>query len=108
MIYFLIFPLWLAGLAGCGILALFRPLRVASLYLALSGTLAVWLSFALSTLALVAPSLLGLDPDNDWAGWLLIGGYLAGLGIGGALGLVLGALLARRLTKGRPILSPPN
>ena len=105
MIYFLIFPLWLAGLVFCGALALFRPARVASAYLALMGTLAVWLSFVLSTLALIAPGWLGLQADNAWAGWVLAGGYLAGMATGGGLGLLLGALIAHRLTRGRPIIS---
>ncbi|MDP1911780.1 hypothetical protein [Brevundimonas sp.] len=107
MIYFLILPLWILGLLGCGFLALFKPVRVLAAYLALMGTVGVWLSFALSTLALVAPAWIDLPFDSSVGGILLIGGYLAGMAGGGILGTVLGALLARKLTGKRPIISRP-
>ncbi|MDP1778047.1 MAG: hypothetical protein Q8K90_05505 [Brevundimonas sp.] len=107
MIYFLILPLWILGLLGCGLLALFKPVRVLAAYLALMGTAGVWLSLALSTLALVVPAWINLPSDSNVGGFLLIGGYLAGMAGGGILGAVLGALLAQKLTGKRPIISRP-
>lgn len=107
MIYFLILPLWILGLLGCGLLAIFKPMRVLAAYLALMGTTGVWLSFALSTLALVVPAWIDLPSNSNFSGMMLIGGYLAGMAGGGILGAVLGALLARKLTGKRPIISRP-
>jgi len=108
MIYFLVLPLWLLGLLGCGVLALFRPLRVLSAYLALAGTLGVWMSFALSTGAIFVPSLLHMEEGSQAGAAVFIGGYLAGMAGGGLLGAVLGLLLAHRLTRGRPIIPGRN
>ena len=107
MIYFLIVPLWILGLLGCGFLALFKPVRVLAAYLALMGTVGVWLSLALSTLVLVVPAWIDLPFDSSAGGILLIWGYMAGMAGGGILGAVLGALLARKLTGRRPIISRP-
>lgn len=62
------------------------------------------MSFAVSTLVLLLPALLGLSPDTDSGGLLLIGGYLAGMVGGGVLGVILGVFLSRRLTRGRALL----
>lgn len=100
MIYFLIFPLWLLGLAACGVMAFFRPLRILAVYLSLMGTGAAWLSLVCSLAAVIAPDMLGLTYAS---GLLFLGGYLAGMVFGGLLGAGLGAWAARRLTQGRPI-----
>ena len=103
MIYFGVFVLWLLGLLACAVLAIVRPFRVIAVYLATTGTLAAWTSFAVSTLMIFLPGFLGLNPDGDLSKFLLIGGYLAGIVGGGVLGVVLGVILARGLTRGRAL-----
>lgn len=106
MIFFLLLPLWLIGLAGCAVLAIFRPLRVMSVYCATMGTLAVWISLVLSSLALMAPGWLSLPVGNGFGGVLMIGGYVVGGGVGGLLGIALGAVIARWMTRAEPIFPP--
>jgi len=105
MIFFLLLPLWLIGLLGCAVLAIFRPLRVLAVYCATMGTLGVWMSLILSTLALMAPAWLGTPTGNGMDGVLLIGGYIVGCGVGGLVGIAAGAWIARKITKARPIFS---
>jgi hypothetical protein len=99
MIYFLIFPLWLVGLALCAALAIYKPARVLAVYLALSGSFAVILSFVTSTLIVLLPGWLGLSLNFSGAGVVVLGGYLIGMVGGGVLGAVLGAGLAWWLTR---------
>ena len=103
MIYFLIFPLWLVGLLLCGLLALFKPARVLAVYLSLTGTCAVLLSFLISTFIVWAPGAMGLTVDGAVAAIMLAGGYIVGVLGGGVAGAGLGALLAWRLTGQRAL-----
>jgi hypothetical protein len=98
MIYFLILPLWLVGLAICAGLAFFKPARVPAIYLSLAGTGAVVLSLLTSTLVL----LVWAQVADSGSGLWLAAGYITGVLGGGGAGAGLGALLAWRLTRKRP------
>ena len=103
MIYFLIIPLWLVGLAVCAVLAVFKPARVLAIYLSLSGTFAVILSLVLSTLVLVVPGPLGLTPEFFGGGLLFLAAYAVSALGGGVVGAALGAALAWRITRKPPV-----
>lgn len=104
MIYFLILPLWLVGLAVCAALAFFKPTRVLAIYLSMGGTGAVLTSLLVSTLVVMAPAGFGRPIEGAGAALLLMAGYLIGVVGGGVAGAGLGVLLAWRLTgKGRLI-----
>ena len=107
MIFFLIIPLWLIGLAVCALLAFFKPTRLLAIYLSLGGTGAVLLSFVISTLAMMAPAWLGQPLEGAGSAILLVAGYAVGVLGGGAAGAALGVLLAWRLTRKRTLTQAP-
>jgi hypothetical protein len=98
MPFFFILPIWLlcvvVGLALC----FFKQFRFLSSYLVLSSTGGLILSFALSTFLLwLGPRF--LSNASGWAGLILIAAYLAGIAIGGFVGIIAGLLAARRINK---------
>ena len=98
MPFFLIVPIWLlcvvAGLGFC----FSRQFRFLSFYLVLSSTGGVLLSFALSTLVLwIGPRL--VSSASGWAKLILIAAYVAGIAIGGLVGMLAGFLIARKINQ---------
>lgn len=92
MPFFFIVPLW-AVAATVGVVLLFvRQLRSTGIYVLLSSTGGLLVSFLLSTCVLILlPKLLNAPALR----WLLIVGYLGAIPVGGLGGIVLGFFLAR-------------
>jgi hypothetical protein len=91
MPFFFILPLWLVCLL-LGIVLLFLPkLRFLSAHILLGSTIGLLLSFGLSTLALI------LLAKTAVSGWVVLIGYLAGIGFGGAIGIAVGIFAAKKL-----------
>src|SRR4029450_1297455 len=100
MPFIFIVPVWILCIAiGFGML-LFTHLRHLCAYLIAGSTFGLIVSFLLSTaVLLIFPRFddsIGLHDAGLLGGVVLIGGYIAGIAIGGALGLVAGAVLARK------------
>ena len=95
MPFFLIIPLWLGVLAIAAGLALLRRTRVLALYVAVSSTSALVFSMLISTAVIVALAKISsyAAPAPSWAGWVILGGYGAGILVGGLIGALLGVLL---------------
>ncbi len=95
MPFFLIIPLWLGVLAIAAGLALVRRTRVLSLYIAVSSTSALLFSMLISTALIIALAKISsyAAPAPSWAGWVMLGGYGAGIVIGGLTGALLGVFL---------------
>jgi hypothetical protein len=99
MPFFVIVPIWLfcvvVGLALC----FFRQFRFLSSYVFLGSTGGLILSFALSTFLLwIGPRLIS-SSTSGWAGVILIVAYLAGIAIGGLVGIIAGFLTARKINQ---------
>jgi hypothetical protein len=95
MPYFFIAPFWLLCIVA-GVVLLFLPrLRFLSAYFLLGSTAGLLCSVALSTALLVLlPKIL---PSAPASGYVLLAGYLGGIGVGGLIGIGLGLLAARKL-----------
>lgn len=95
MPFFLIIPVWLGVLAIAAGLAFVRRTRVLSLYVAVSSTSALVFSMLISTAVIVGLAKVSsyATPAPSWAGWVMLGGYGAGIVIGGLIGALLGVLL---------------
>jgi len=98
MPFFLIVPIWLlcvvAGLALC----FSRQFRFLSFYLVLGSTGGLILAFALSTFVLrLGPRL--VSSASGWVNLILIAVYIAGVAIGGLVGMLAGFLMARKINQ---------
>ena len=93
MPFFFIVPIWLLCVAIGLALCFFRQFRFLSSYLVLSSTSGLILSLALSTFLLwIGPRF--LSNASGWTGLILIAAYLAGIVIGGLVGIIAGFLVA--------------
>ncbi|CAN7205164.1 hypothetical protein [Brevundimonas sp. LjRoot202] len=101
----MIFSFIPAGLLGmCGVLALFRSTRVIAAYLASLVTCSIALAVVFGAAGLVGAWLLYPYPDGGDGQGLTAGLWaLAAAAVGGIAGLVVGAAVAHRLTRGRPL-----
>ena len=96
MPFFFILPLW-ALVAVIGIVLLFLPrFRSTGVYVLVSSTGGLLLSFFLSTCVLMLVPRLQITATSRW---LLIFGYLGAILFGGLAGIVLGFLLARPIVR---------
>jgi hypothetical protein len=96
MPFFFIVPLW-ALAATVGVVLLFvRQLRSTGIYVLVSSTGGLLLSFLLSTCVLI---LLPKLPDAPAVRWLLVIGYLGAIPVGGLAGIVLGFFVARLMVR---------
>jgi hypothetical protein len=97
MPFFFIFPLWLLLVLLAVPLFFSRSVRFLGAYVVIASTLAVLISFALSTLVLAGvPRFL---PPSRFSGVILVGLYVFSILGGGGAGLLLGIVLAHRLNK---------
>jgi hypothetical protein len=96
MPFFFIVPLWIVCIVA-GVAFLFSArFRFLSIYILLGSTAGLFLSFLLSLLFLfVAAKLVGGTP----VAWIALLAYLAGIPIGGAVGIIGGAILARKINR---------
>ena len=86
-------PVWMSFVL-LGVAVLFLPrFRFLSAHLILSSTLGLVFSFGMSTMALI------LLPHATANRWIVLLGYLAGIGLGGLIGIVIGTLMANKLNK---------
>jgi len=96
MPFFFIVPLWILSVLAGVTLLFSKRLRFLSMYLLLSSTGGLLLSFLVSLAFLfVAGKLVG----GTSMAWLALLAYLAGILLGGALGIIGGALLARNVNR---------
>jgi hypothetical protein len=96
MPFFFILPFW-AIVASVAIVLLFVPrLRSAGIYVLLSSTGGLLLSFLLSTCVLI---LIPKLPNTTAFRWLLVAGYLGAIPFGGLVGIVLGFFVARPMVR---------
>ena len=98
--YFLILPIWfLFVVVGFAMLLTTRS-RHLSTYVVLASTTGLIVSFILSTAILLAFPLLSeaIGLKSGFLGPLIfLGGYLGGIAIGGAAGVIAGVRLARKV-----------
>ena len=96
MPFFFIVPVWML-VVMVGVALLFsRRLRFLSSYLLLSSTLGLLLSFLMSlALLLIAGKVFG----NTSVAWIALLAYLAGMFVGGLIGIVAGLFVARKLNR---------
>jgi hypothetical protein len=104
MLYFFIIPIWFLVLIAALVMLLSSQHRWLSSYLILSSTVGVLVSIILSTapLFLLPPIFKALDMYDKpgmLGGVVFLTSYLGGMVIGGVLGMVAGAILARKLNR---------
>ena len=97
MPFFFIVPLWFLLVVLSIPLFAVRRLRFLGMHVVMASTLAVLVSFALSTLILIAVP--RLVPAFRWNGVVLIALYVLSILGGGGAGLLLGILLGHKLNK---------
>ncbi len=96
MPFFFIVPLWILCILAGVILLFFKRFRFLSMYVLLSSTGGLLASFLLSlALLFVAAKFVGGTP----VAWIALLAYLAGIFLGGAVGIIAGAVLAWRFNR---------
>ena len=96
MPFFFIVPLWILCVLTGVILLFFKRFRFLSMYLLLSSTGGLLASFLLSlALLFLTAKFVG----GTSVAWLALFAYLAGILLGGAVGIIAGTLLARRFNR---------
>ena len=98
MPFFLILPLWLGAVLVGTVMICVRSARLVGLYVLTMSTLGVIGAFVLSYAVLSGLTLIAPQPPG-WLAFVILGGYLIAIPIGGVIGAGAGFLLTRKLIR---------
>ena len=98
MPFFLILPLWFGAVLVGAVMICVRSSRQMGVYVLTMSTLGLIGSFVLSYAVLFGLALIAPQPPG-WLAFVILGGYLIAIPIGGVLGAGAGFLLTRKLIR---------